>query len=365
MIYYIILDLLLILLTTVFRPYKASTNNNKAVYVNRSHFYVSTEMIYTLFVALMLTFFMGARGNITADYNSYAMLFKKNAAQSFGEVIADNDYTELGFRLLNKLISMISIDVDFYMTVIACIFVFMIVYEGRREVTNIALFVLLFVNCGSYLLSFNMMRQGLAAAITYSATKYLRKNKMAMYIVMVGLATTIHTSALIMIPCYFLLNREITRKNVTQLITAGVIAFFSLTSIIGFVQKFRYSGYTYNMQNATSLNGVIVQWSIFALAIFIWIYYKPNIDENNQKIIVNGSLLFMIASILGLSNIQISRLTFFFSPYLMALGANAIDFACRKDKMWKIIKAVIVALLVIYIYVWLHETAYANYRLPF
>ena len=200
MAYYFALEFILIILTLIFRPYICSDASRKAISIKYNHILVSREAMYSFLCCVVLSLFMGMRNDFTADYNSYAGEFQKNAAQSFKGVITDNDYMELGYRILNKVIGIFSTNIGVYMTIIASAFVFLIILEGRKEVISIYIYILLFVNCGIYFLTFNLMRQGLAAAIAYAATDYLRRGNRRKYFIAIIIATSIHTSAIVMLP---------------------------------------------------------------------------------------------------------------------------------------------------------------------
>ena len=357
MAYYFATEVLLIFIAFIFPPRKRHTKN---MILRREGCKASGGAAYTFFAAVILSAFMGLRNDFAQDYANYVYLFEKNAKQTVREVIIDNDYTELGYRLLNKFVSLISPQPIALMLVVALIFVFLILLEGRSEVSNMLIYVLLFVNVGIYFLTFNMMRQGLAAAILYCGTKYLRNDEKWKYVVVVLLASTIHTTALAMLLAVPFLTRKICKKNIFQITCLGILVTIFLPQIILLVQQYRYSDYVYGMQAAHNLNGVIVQWSVFIFSVYVTMTGKVDYKSVNGKIVINGSIFFMITSVLSLRVNQLSRITYFFSPYLMAYGTNAIDaFAKQRNRA---IKPLIVMLLITYMWVWLHDESYAQYK---
>ena len=71
---------------------------------------------------------------------------------------------------------------------------------------ELSLFV--YIASGIYTVSMNGIRQSLAAAIIFAATKYILDGNFKKFLLVILLASTIHQTALIFIPIYFIVRRK-------------------------------------------------------------------------------------------------------------------------------------------------------------
>ena len=78
-------------------------------------------------------------------------------------------------------------------------------YKYSRMI-ELSLFV--FIASGMYTVSMNGIRQSLAAAIIFAATKYILDGNFKKFLLVILLASTIHQTALIFIPIYFIVRRK-------------------------------------------------------------------------------------------------------------------------------------------------------------
>lgn len=363
---YVVFELIIIIFAFALRQF----GNQKHVQMQSAHkngvVKITNRDAFIAVASILLILFMGLRGSFATDYKNYAASFQSIAQAEWVDILKGNSYKyaslELGFRILNKVISLLCQNTVFYMVCIATIFICCTVHEGNRTTDNVLFFVLFFVNAGTYFLSFNMMRQALAASITYCGTIFLQRKQWVKYLLVVLLATSIHTTAIVMFAACWLLIRPVNKKNMMMYIVIAMVAWVFLPQIISFVQQYKYGGYTYGMNAAENLNGVIVQWAVFLFACWQCYLKKVDLVTMDGRIIFNGAMMFVITSLLSRQVMQISRLSYFFSPYLMALGANAVNTAFQ-GKTRVFFKLFIIIMLVLYMYVWFYgDSAMENYR---
>lgn len=156
--------------------------------------------IFAIFTVLVPAFFAGIRYGIGTDYIIYEGVFNEVVNN-----ITITKRSEFGYVILNEIIAFFSSNFQILLFVIAVITIgciYATLYR-KKEKINIAFamfcFMLLF-----YQMSFNLMRQLLAASILMFATKYLEKNEKLKYIVMNIIAISIHSVAIIGLPLTFL-----------------------------------------------------------------------------------------------------------------------------------------------------------------
>lgn len=153
-------------------------------------------------------------------------------------------YTEKGYYLLCVIAKTISNSYFFYFTFIGALSMFFI-FIGLKKYCLFP-FLGFFIYAGRFLVGrdFNQMRAGLAIAFIIYATCFLHKRKMWQYLLCSFVAYTIHTSALIVIPFYFINYYKFKRIHIIWgLIIAFIIAGFfgntikAVISNLDFVQN--------------------------------------------------------------------------------------------------------------------------------
>ena len=185
-----------------------------------------------------------------------------------------------------------------------------------------SLFLLFFL---SYYTMINGIRQVLAAAILLMAIPFLRDKKFFLYVPFVLLAYTMHASAIVMLPLYFILTRK--RFNVGILVFYGVVSlFFVLPDLAnrllgGLLEDSTY----YEYLNITETMGVM-RLLVGAVPLVITaLYHKataydlvPDADSPDYKqhqmiaLLINMQFVSFGFTILGLRMVYFARISIFF-----------------------------------------------------
>lgn len=314
---------------------------------------------------LMLAVFAGIRGEFTSDHSDYIKYFDYISSLSFKEVFSRSFVMEKGFVVLSKFIGCISDSPVFYMLLIS--FVTLCFYFAAFKKYSVMpwLTVLLFVSIGDYYGMFNLTRQVLAAAICFWATKYINESKLdgIKYAICIILASTIHQTALIMLPMYFLLRIKTTWKSVVIYTGMGTIAYVFLPQIIDFFQSIfpKYKDYQWGMGEG-SFNSVIASMAvlIFTLVSIYFLHDSLEMEKIENRKIMNGVIFTIIFLILGTKIYMVSRMAYFFKPFVCVMATNTImKYKSSRNRFMIIIIVSIISLL--YTGITLSGTAYNPY----
>lgn len=135
---------------------------------------------------------------------------------------------EYGYYLLCKLLYKINPTYKFELfgisSVIWSAFFFgTLKYDSKTKKS--VLFLTLFLFCFYLAPSFNIMRQTLAASVVYVSYFYLIQRKPIKYIICILIATMFHTTAIVLLPMYFVISNE-NRKGYTLKNTLINVAIF-------------------------------------------------------------------------------------------------------------------------------------------
>lgn len=177
----------------------------------------SRYALFTIFVVLFLV--ASLRYYVGNDYISYVTIFRKL-------YIGEHVSTEIGFNGIVLFYQMLFGE-GTMIPIFATLAAITIYYMLRALCDQMDWFFygfVLFMLSGYYLTSFNIIRYYVAFAIVMYAAKYVMRREYVPFLLYVGLAATIHKTALIVIPTYWFLARTWSKLEY-GVIVVGTISF--------------------------------------------------------------------------------------------------------------------------------------------
>lgn len=308
----------------------------------------------------LLLFISAFRGDFTTDYTNYTSLFKSINSYSFWTTFKVGFDIELGYLLLNRVIGLFTTNPVFLFAVTSFVILYGFYHQFSRYSVNIWLSVLMFVTAGSFYASFNITRQILAAAIIFMGSKYLYERKFFKYVLVVIIASLIHTSSLIMIPFYFILNLRLNFKNFILVSGGSAVIFVFFDQILDVVQMFVYENYT---ENAYGMTGQAFENVVLPLAFLAFtLYHIKKIEPENimHRIWFNAVYYYAFFNVLGLQVQMVERISRFFAPYVLLL--IPFIFSKMQNKHLRFVYSmVLIFLLILYNYVILSGSVFDPY----
>lgn len=192
---------------------------------------VAGKNIYILYV-LLLSIIVGFRakdvGTDTASYIAY--------------YFSSPEYMEMGWNKMVLLARMADLSPYFFNWIVAFVSLFFIAYVIAKEVPNSIYGLYFFYAMGFYFLMFNGMRQLLAVAIVFFALYCLQQKKNKEFVLIVLLASLIHTSSLYVLPLVFInkLNVNMRRLVVSIILSLLVGAVLNEDMFISLAGKYAH-----------------------------------------------------------------------------------------------------------------------------
>ncbi|MDO5408969.1 MAG: EpsG family protein [Lachnospiraceae bacterium] len=231
-----------------------------------------------------------------------------------------------GFYAFSALIkTIIGNEVELYFLIIAALQGILLVKIYRKYSTRYVLSIFLFLISTDYISwMFNGIRQFLAVTITFAACPFILKKKYAPAILMVLLASTVHGTALLVLPFMFIVQGGAWNKKTILFIFATIAIVFSIgqfTTILDtMLQETQYQNVVSDWKewqdDGTNFLRVLV-YSIPAILSLIGLKYIKKADNpiinmsTNMSIIATG---FYVVSMFT-SGVFIGRLPIYFSLY--------------------------------------------------
>lgn len=293
------------------------------VYEARAHLFMAVVTF------AVIVFFAGMRSRVgdTIAYiqmfNDYPLFFNSR------DVVFAEGAREPGFRLFSILIkTFISDNYTVWFSIISLISGICVMYPIYKYSCNFGVSAFLFMASCQFTWMFNGMRQFLVAAIMFSCTGLILKNRALLYVLIVCILSTIHKSALILIPMYFIAQGEPWNKRTLLFIGCIILAMIFTSKFTNLltdvVEQTDYASSVNEFKNTddgTSPIRILVE-SIPIIMAFI---YRNKIKEKLTPIIklsINMSLIasgLYIISNIARSGILLGRLPIYFSLYNLIL----------------------------------------------
>lgn len=228
---------------------------------------------------------------------------------------------DIGFGFLQMGLKYFSKDPQlliFTVALLTNVFVIHTLYKYSRLI-DISIYV--YITSGLYIVSMNGIRQFLAGAIVFAATKYIMDGSWKTYFLIVLLASTIHQSALILIPIYFIVRRKAWTTTTFLLLGMAIIIAVGYNqfsgAIFSAIEGTQYGNYKeFNEGGANSVR-VVVE----AVPILLAYLGRHRLRELFPKsdYVVNMALLGLVFMVIATQNWIFARFVIYFGLYNLIL----------------------------------------------
>lgn len=267
------------------------------------------------------------------------------------ELVKSQD--DIGFGVLQMILQRYSDDPQILIFTTAVITNVLIIIGLYKYSRLFELSIYVYITGGLFLVTMNGIRQCIATAIIFSATKYIIEGNWFKYILVVVLASFFHQSALILIPIYFLVRYRAWTKATL------ILLFFSVIIVLGFDQfsKLLFSAIEdsqYGVYSEFSEGGAnIIRVIIFAIPLVIAFFgrEKLRIIYPESDFIVNMAIVGLSFMIISTGNWIFARFNIYFELYQIILISWIIKVFREKDQ-----KLVYYAIVVCYFAYYYYET---------
>ena len=309
----------------------------------------SLATFWSVVVFIILALVSGGRGGIggigdTGAYkHSYTLLANNPSSFKF-----EGDF---GFGLLSLALIQVSTDPQMLIFVTAIITNLFNTITFNKYRSYLELQVYLYITSGYYTVTMNGIRQCLVASILFACTNMIIEGKFKKYLAVVLLVSTIHKSALILIPVYYIVRQEAWSKQIVKLIILSIIGviFYNqlepiLFKLIGSTQYGHYSEYN---GGGSSLIRTIVNLVPVVLAYLKREELKGKWDNSN--IFVNISVINLVFVAFGMYQWIFNRFTIYFQLYNFILLPYIIK-NCFKGKEKRLLYVGLIVCYFIFFY---------------
>ena len=301
------------------------------------------KYIFRVLLIITLAIPISFGGTTSADHEGYARNYNYMSTRSVGELVKDYDFVgsaisqreetyEIGFTTLIISINKLGFTEAAFFLIIALVTSTLYVSVFYRFRLN-PLIILIFLTTVYYSHQANLVRQMIAVTIFLYSTKFLVKQDIWKYLLLVVLAASFHSSAFLLFlftPLYMV------RKEsnlfwllllIVWIITVPLalhIINFDFFSLMPSVLNF-----TVSVQEAQRVGAEINFDLVYNTFVLLFFVLRKNVPEEYLKyaaLFVIGGILLNISQQMAL----IYRFALYFAPLMCALIPNLTDVKSKK-----------------------------------
>ena len=344
-----------------------ATERKKATYtlensiLKKENKHTRVQIVFFLLVIFVLWFLTAFRakeiGNDTQNYIRYFKFFS-----SYG--IDSNSRFEIGYQILNILVSKINSDPHFFLAVVATFcYIGTGIYIYKYTDNLVFSTVLLFPVAYGFFAS--GLRQAIAMVICLYAYQALKKRKIAVSVLLILFAMTFHTSAFIML--FLLLHKVLPKKLFFVLSLTVVFIALSIAGVMdnvlgSILSEDTYGGYYSNEELTNGWLG-ITYYCLRDLVFYIIVQIAYRNKEKENSLVISLFSMLLITIALGFSLNQFSRATNYFLLIATVELPNSIYRGRLNNK--KILTFLIGFIMVLYFLVTLIVRPNWNHLYPY
>ncbi len=284
---------------------------------------LSSFFIFLSFLGLFLV--AGLRWRVGTDYWQYASLYWSYSRVPINELfrLKLSNIGSFGIRTISIISRYTYDDSATMFFLVSLVTIGLCVFHIARTSKTFLYSILLFIFIGSWHGSFNGIRQYMAMAVIFAGSGFIIERKFWKYAIVVFLASLCHTSALVMLPVYFIVRRKVDYKQWFLLVAIGIIMIssydilFKVSAIILDKQMISTNPY---MTKRVNILRVAISWAPLAIYYMVRRVYGKDTESNfyiNMLLVnailrvgtMNSAYLMRIASYTGIfSSLAIPRL---------------------------------------------------------
>ena len=255
---------------------------------------------------LVLLIFMGCRGHIYSDFISYYPFYN-----TLPDILHITKYTfienlfEPGYIIYSSILKTIFPDYFVWVFISTLIDLLVFNYIFKRYSSSRILSFIFFLAFNGLLIEFNLYRNIKAIDLFLLSLPYLEKRKMVPYMLLNTLGITFHSSSIVYIPLYFILNKEIPKIiKWGGIVVANVIFLFKISIISDFVNSLsifqtmsfmdKLTGHVENSEAAQTISFGYIERT-FSILVFTLLYNKLVLQRRSNIIFYNCFWLYYIS----------------------------------------------------------------------
>ncbi|MBQ8880919.1 MAG: EpsG family protein [Oscillospiraceae bacterium] len=238
----------------------------------------------------------------------YSKLPKKEVL--FAKLVWPFDF-EQGYFLLLKLCALINMPQPVFLLLVALVIYIPTFYTLYRYSKIPYISILAYVALGFLAYSLDIVRQMMALSIVLCGLRFIERKQLGWYLLLVALAATFHTTALIAVLLYFPANFSV-KKYAKWIIPLELVCLFAGRPIVSLAAKLlpqyaHYFGGRFDVQGGTYLMIILLNVLLFAML------YLNHKGFTHNRVVIAALALAVVVQAVGYSMALFGRVVTYFS----------------------------------------------------
>lgn len=214
----------------------------------------------------------------------------------------------------------------------------------KLDLTDKETLFFLFITCGMYISTMNGVRQWLASSILFLAFPLIKKKRWVPYFIIVLLVSTIHSSSLIFLVLYFVINNKAWGAAMKGMILCTLILIVSYPITGRYIsillaESDNFSQYS-DQVVSSGYGANVIRILVYILPVLLAFRFRNKMkSEPYYDIIINCAVLDMLFMMLAVTNWIYARLCIYFEPFMLIVYVWVLKycFASNSKKMARIL----------------------------
>lgn len=325
-----------------------------AIIISNNRDLKNRNKLFVVFATLNWIVLSGLRHiSIGADTLAYFNSYNRTLWTSWDDLF--NNFVEIiihgseelgkdpGYYLFVKITQLVTHNYQIFLVIIALIFTVPLGLWIYRNSKNPFISFLIYSVLFYSFFSITGLRQTIATSIVVLiGYKYIKERRLLPFILLTFIGFTIHKSALVFFPFYFLANKKVTKKYLITILAIFPLAIFFRAPLALFFQD--VSGYKYGIYEGA---GTFNFTTLLLLLTIVGIWKSKTILANNPQALhfFNALIMSVLLTPLTWVNPSAMRVVQYYSIFLMLLVPEIINSFKKEER--PIIYFIVIALLVI------------------
>ena len=193
---------------------------------------------------IVIVLFVGLRAFVYTDFENYYPAFDMldNSVESLLHLIIFKGW-EIGFIVYMWICKILVHDYFAWNFLSACIDMTLLYLIIKRYSKSPVFSLLVFFTMGCMDLEFNVLRHAKAILIFLYALRYIEDRKFWKYFTCIVIAVFFHTSAILYLPFYFILNRRWPKLVIWGIFAVGLVVYFLQIGIMSNILQYLPIGF--------------------------------------------------------------------------------------------------------------------------
>lgn len=206
----------------------------------------------------------------------------------------------------------------------------------KLDLTDKETLFFLFIASGMYISTMNGVRQWLASGILFLAFPLIKGKRWLPYFTIVLLVSTVHSSALIFLVIYFVINNKAWGKTMKGMILFTLILLVSYPVTGKYISMLlaesdNFSQYS-NQVISSGYGTNIFRIMVYVLPILLAFWFRNKMKhEPYYDMIINFAVLDMLFMILAMTNWIYARFCIYFDPFMLIVYVWVLKYCFAKN----------------------------------